>query len=434
MTATVPCPNCHATFTIERAQPLVSCPYCRNSFQSHSLARAQVHAQQYADHQQEAQRHAEWAASHASVAEATKPTTPWGMLLSFPLMGIIGLGATSGMGGAALIDNEVWLYVSVGLGLVAVVGMTAAVIAHSRRVAVAGAAPLPHGQRVGVSCPNCGAPSELVHGQAVGACNYCNSALVPGAELMAQAIDAAKMQVRYELFRAAREDRRADQRIAAMSRDYATIWVPGLVLVSAVLVAVLGGDAEMTVLAWAIAIGLTTVVVGRHAVRATRHAALRSVFQNMAVQLRGQVVDFDGATQWLDAYWPGSHMQAFWYNNHRTFVALVGNLYGYSCYLQILPVNDFPSNGYAVLNLACVFEDRFASAITPPAKEMKRWLKKKGFDLTFEDGGVSAVRDLKKSPAYWKSAEAAHELATIAAHLAHLAHQLGGHATPAMPA
>ncbi len=430
----IACPHCGGTFAIASATSLVSCPFCHRQFESQALGSAQSHARQYAAHQAEAQDHRQWADIHSSRNAPAAPTVRWVVLLMVPIIGASGLAALSGAGAAELISPTVWRYAVVAISVLTTIGIGLSVVLSIRRAFAAGAEPVAVGQQVEVSCPNCGAPAQMTHGQAVENCSYCGSALVPGAELMASALDAARLQIRHELFRSARAERQANLRL-----DKQTSGGFGLFLLLPVALVIVGAielvvqqNISTAVVTWGSVIVAAAVVGIRQVVRVTRTAALRRSFFDIAAQLRGQLLDFGQALQWLDSFWPGSILETFWLNNHRTFVSLTANIYGYACYVQLLPVNSYPFGGYAVVLVACSFDERFPP-MTAQTKAIKKWLKQHRFDLHIEEGGLSAVRDLKKSPAYWSDPASAHSLATVAAQLAHMAHLLGGRSVPPMP-
>ena len=430
---TIVCPGCGGSFAVDLATPVVVCSYCHQPFEPEALARVRADAHVYALHQAQADQHAQRAAQE-KVLLAEEPSNPWALLVLFPLIGIIGLSAASVVGGAGLIDEQLWLYGSAAFGALAVLGTTIATLLHGRRVDRQASQPVSPGQRVRVCCPGCGAPAEVVHGQFVGACAYCGAGLVPGAELMASAIDAAQMRERYELFRAGREERRANARVhkAATGGHWHLYVVPLMFAGFGTVSLAYDSDPLAGVTLWGMAIATVAVVGIRHAMRATQGARLRRVFQDMATQLGGQVLAFDAATQWLDAYWPGSAAEAFWLHRSPAFAALVGSIYGYPCYVQLVSLAGHAERPYAVVIVACVFAQSFPDR-GKQAMAIERWLKQRRFDVTYEGGGVSACRDLTRHPAYKNDPADARELATIAAQAAHLAHVLGGRSSPPMP-
>jgi DNA-directed RNA polymerase subunit RPC12/RpoP len=379
---TITCSRCGGAIALDRLQPRVRCPYCRHDEvippeQLAALAGYRESADVLARRIDAEQRErARWELFYRADG---RPRGTWlaPLLLALPILLL-------SLGGIALVQARVIEEATLSrvlpasilgvyfLGLAGYVGSF--LVRRARR---SGA-----GVHVGAACPRCGGPLAFAAGAVVQACAHCGASLAPGTSVMAQAIDAARADLRREAMARYRLERRA---MASVNRVSGARWTPYYVLGS-FLPMTAGGAISFTVdyvtnektdtpagglaVLWLLALANAGAILFVVRLRKARRDRWRSVASAVAARLGGDVVTtMDAWVAWLDTLWAGPYAVARLLSGPY-FCAATGRLGAYTVAVVVdpVPASSEHQTAYAEVLLPATLPDEDGALVPADLK------------------------------------------------------------------
>jgi len=308
--------------------PFVHCPYCgrQQAVPAELLRELAAFQRQFSGQKVEADEAVRTANAWRDFSHQAGPIGP-GLAIAFSLLMLLPVAA------ARFADQVLDLVVPVPAVYAVYVPLLAALYALGRLRLASRKKPGAARQRVRqeqaelgvqrVACPLCGAPNDYDPRRGAAAdCAYCRSALFPTRDVLAQALDAARLAKRRALLDTYRLARAATAKLAIELRapHVGTFgeWKPALVA-SLVVAGVLGGmskellegklpDLPALYALWLL-LPLGWLVFGLSLARKhARRRRLEAALSNVAQQGRGSSdSDVSAYVAWLDEHWAGPY-------------------------------------------------------------------------------------------------------------------------------
>lgn len=434
----VQCTACGGTFPLQTlAATAVWCPYC--GVRQELAQPAHDEARRYREDVFGAMRAADADRKQAErLAQWSDKSSPAQFLMLVLILVPITLAWVAGPAG---ISAETVMAVAIAAGAALLVVAVVAFVQHQRArggpPSALQAQPSAATRAKKVACPHCGAPNQLLVGQAVHTCAFCRGALMPSRTAMVQALDALRLERRTAALVRHRAERLRTAKDRRAESPKLLLWIPvglaPLLLLPIAVIAKLDGASRIFGGA-VIVVCIAACALGWARLRARRRLQVfHEALSDLAAQFHGCAsTQLDDLVRWLDDHWAGTYeLRRLWAGPR--FGTVTVDAWGFAALVVMNPAKGGPLSDhhprYADILLAAwvpgVSEGHPAPPLDPRATGTLEWLRRSGFDVRRTEAGLIAsahpavIDHLEREPGR------VHHLATIIGHLVRLAHEIG---------